>query len=203
MDDLDLWLHAPTLSGFEAACLIAGVDPGRPDAEKYKAIPALAALREGYARASYGENTERTLPSELFLRKLEELEGPDFVGWLDSKSAAFDIQRFSPEVIGRFLEQSGIPSKFSFDRHGRVAQRGAKAATKSAATRVENTLYKLVLGMAMDAYAYEPGDAKSDASKRISDSISEFDIDVSDDTIRKHLTIAKGTVSYTAKRRRS
>lgn len=54
-------------------------------------------------------------------------------------------------------------------------------------TRERDTLLKLLIGMAIDGYDYEPSAAKSPVPKQLQDVLAALRIDVSDDTIRKYL----------------
>ena len=67
---------------------------------------------------------------------------------------------------------------------------------KTKVTEIErNTMLKLIIGMAMDAYGYNPANAKNNATGNNKNSISAKlalkNISVSDDTIRKYLDKAK------------
>jgi hypothetical protein len=71
-----------------------------------------------------------------------------------------------------------------------------KETTKNDMTETErNTMLKLIIGMAIDAYGYEPDKPKNSASGNNKNSISAKlqtrGISISDDTIRKYLTEAK------------
>ena len=59
--------------------------------------------------------------------------------------------------------------------------------------RERNTLLNLILGMAIDAYAYDPKAQKSPTPKEIADALSEREgLKISDDTVRKYLNEASG-----------
>ena len=61
-------------------------------------------------------------------------------------------------------------------------------------TRERDTLLKLVIGMAIKGYKYEPFASKSTVTKEIADDLAALDISVSDDTIRKYLKQATNSV---------
>lgn len=54
-------------------------------------------------------------------------------------------------------------------------------------TRERDTLLKLLIGMAVKGYSYDAGASKSKVPKEISDDLSDLNIGVSDDTVRKYL----------------
>jgi hypothetical protein len=58
---------------------------------------------------------------------------------------------------------------------------------KSLATRERETALKLIIGMAVKGYSYDPKASKSSIAKDISDDLISLGISVSDDTIRKWL----------------
>ena len=58
---------------------------------------------------------------------------------------------------------------------------------KPLTTRERDTLLKIIIGMAVTGYKYDPIAAKSPTPAEVSDDLSKLGIDVSDETIRKHL----------------
>lgn len=60
-------------------------------------------------------------------------------------------------------------------------------APKPLTTRETDTLLKMVIGMAIDAYRYDPKAGKSTVPREIADALTELGIEVSDDTVRKWL----------------
>lgn len=58
---------------------------------------------------------------------------------------------------------------------------------KSLGTRERETLLKLIAGMAVDGYGYDPKASKSPVPKEIESSLSQLGISITDDTIRKWL----------------
>lgn len=61
-------------------------------------------------------------------------------------------------------------------------------------TRERNTLLKLVIGMAIQGYCYDPRAARNEAPAEIAADLHKLAIDVTDDTIRKWLREAAETV---------
>lgn len=66
---------------------------------------------------------------------------------------------------------------------------------QSAATRERNTLLKLVLGLAMDCYGYQPNAPRSSTAREIASALEVQGIPVSEDTIRKYLVEAAEVAS--------
>ena len=61
-------------------------------------------------------------------------------------------------------------------------------------TTERNTLLKLVFGMAIKGYSYDPAAAKSAKPKEIVDDLAELGITITDDTVRKYLKQAADAV---------
>ena len=74
------------------------------------------------------------------------------------------------------------------------ARSPARTAGSSGAVKLNNTHQKMLLGIAMASYGYEPEGPRSDVPARLSADLAELGIEVSDDTIRKHLREATETV---------
>lgn len=69
-----------------------------------------------------------------------------------------------------------------------------QATDKPLTTTERNTLLKLVIGMAMKGYSYDPAASKSTAVKEIADDLAKLGMPVTDDTVRKYLKGAVKTV---------
>lgn len=65
---------------------------------------------------------------------------------------------------------------------------------KILASRERDTLLKLLIGMAVAGYSYNPAASKSPVTKEIADDLASLGISVSDDTVRKYLKQAAETV---------
>ncbi|MEI8158537.1 MAG: hypothetical protein WCH60_16865 [Burkholderiales bacterium] len=61
------------------------------------------------------------------------------------------------------------------------------SAERVLTTTENNTLLKLVIGMAMKGYAYDPAASKSAVPKEIADDLATLGINITDDTVRKWL----------------
>lgn len=62
---------------------------------------------------------------------------------------------------------------------------------KALSTRERDTLYKIIIGLAMDGHGYRPGDKRSTVAREVSAKLSELGIAVSDDTVRKYIKEAE------------
>lgn len=61
-------------------------------------------------------------------------------------------------------------------------------------TSERDTLLKLIIGMAIKGYNHDPAASKSTAPREIADDLSELGMPITDDTVRKYLKLATGTV---------
>lgn len=66
----------------------------------------------------------------------------------------------------------------------------AKSSDGQLSTRERETLLKLIIGMAMKGYAYDPVSSRSATPREISDDLAAHGLAVSDDTVRKWLKVA-------------
>ncbi|MFN4266001.1 MAG: hypothetical protein ACK4F8_09690 [Aquabacterium sp.] len=64
---------------------------------------------------------------------------------------------------------------------------------KTLSTTERNTLLKLVIGMAVKCYVYDPKASKSTTPKEIADDLAGLGISITDDTVRKYLKEAAQT----------
>ena len=65
---------------------------------------------------------------------------------------------------------------------------------KPLATRERDTLLKLVIGMAITGYKYDPAASKSITPKEIADDLAALGMTITDDTVRKYLKQAADIV---------
>lgn len=59
---------------------------------------------------------------------------------------------------------------------------------KPLSTRERDTIYKMLIVMAMDGYGYDPAASKNPQTKEIADALAANGLSVTDDTVRKYLT---------------
>jgi len=65
------------------------------------------------------------------------------------------------------------------------------ATEKSLSTRERDTLLKIVIGMAINGYAFDPMAKRSDRVPEIASDLAKAGVPVTDDTIRKYLKEAE------------
>jgi hypothetical protein len=62
---------------------------------------------------------------------------------------------------------------------------------KTLSTRERDTLYKIIIGLAVDGYGYVPKEKRSAIARDVSAKLDELGISVSDDTVRKYIKEAE------------
>lgn len=70
----------------------------------------------------------------------------------------------------------------------------APTLEKPLGTREKDTLLKILIGMAMKGYGFDPAAARSQTPKEITDDMAKLGLIVTDDTVRKYLKQAADTV---------
>ena len=73
----------------------------------------------------------------------------------------------------------------------KISQKPQKPPSKTLSTRERESLLKLIIGMAIAGYSYNPSAKRNDAVADITNDLEKLGIELSDDTIRKYLNEAK------------
>jgi len=97
--------------------------------------------------------------------------------------------------IDKVMEE-GVVMAVELDRFEALKSEKGKfnRLEKPLATIEHNSLLKLVIGMAIKGYAHDPAASKSTSPKEIADDLAQLGLDITDDTVRKHLKKAAATV---------
>lgn len=99
----------------------------------------------------------------------------------DLEKAMERLERASrPSPFEKGIEQLKVSAK-------RVAEKERAQKPKPLLTREKETLLKIIIGMAIDAYGYDPRATRSPFPKELEGILGGLDISVSDDTIRDKL----------------
>lgn len=213
MLDLSHWDFSNNFSGYAAAALIQGVDPNYAKADHYEVMIAFERMKEHYQQAlneasSLGFGypfsngfSATALPSvelvDLQRTLLFEEEETSHAAWVKAKRQNhFQDQKFSREALVIWLRSTGLTSIYPFDPSLKAA--APKAAPlmteKPLRNRERDTLLKLVIGMAIKGYSYEPTASKNTAIQEIADDLADLGMSIDPDTVRNHLKNAVNTV---------
>jgi len=181
---MDLW----TLR--EGAAVLVGINPNltRDDAKLRSSLKKEAFVRyEGIY--------------ELACRSYVHLDhdGAEPAEWLDW---ARKINLPIPPQLETEVERlrSAVQSKASDDREARIKQleayvaklkaalvQGRSAVDQSPAVRERESMLKLIIGMAIEGYRYDPKAKRNESVRDIANDLEKCGVSLSDDTVRKYL----------------
>ena len=105
-----------------------------------------------------------------------------------------EVERFgfAADDIKTFLAKHDI--HISGEREPEAQPEATPIAEKTLGTTERNNLLKLVIGMAVKGYSYEPAAKKSPTPKEIADDLADLGISIDPDTVRKYLKESANTV---------
>lgn len=192
------WCKARYWTISEATALLIGRDPTRISEEKVKND------RKG---SKIGTDYLQSL--ELVERAFRQICNRHFVAPSDYVQWALNIGMPVPQDLLDAFDARGLQIKdWSEERAAlqhEIAQlreqvsrleqeagaRSADPSPKSLSVRERESLLKLVIGMAMDGYGFDPKASRSPTARELSDHLLRLELQLSDDTIRAYLNEAK------------
>jgi len=213
--DLNHYDLKQEFDAWEVACLIAGYEPANTPRADGAAIPGklqifLSLIEEAYESACYDlrmfgkgvthNENDGTLygfgVSSSSLPSVELWEAYDYISLHDGMPGGFQRDaytnrkansrnpKFRREDIEKWLTLRGWAGAQYFVNK-------EDATEKSLATRERESLLKLVIGMAMKGYRYDPSALKNTAVPEIVSDLQELALTITDDTVRKYLKEAR------------
>jgi len=124
-------------------------------------------------------------------------------GRINADPSVFDRQTFRREDIAVWLKHKGFDGARYFlsdsvradggddsAGHQGLQAKGQQLQDDKPGTRVRETLYKIIIGMAIRGYRYDPSTKRGTAVPEIVNDLEALGVAVSDDTVRKHLKAA-------------
>lgn len=120
------------------------------------------------------------------MRDADKDDSVTFALWYELKSP-MTLEAVARDAV--FLLKEVIDYE---DKHGQ--EKSLQAESKEPTTRERNTLLKLVIGMAIKGYAFDPNASKSAATSEIANDLAEVGVSVTDETILKYLREATRVV---------
>jgi hypothetical protein len=174
--DFETWGRMPFWTSEEAAELSEGLEPGSTGHLREGNLILVRIIRRQ-------KHIERAIAVGQLPGKPGRISPRDFVKWAYEQS--IELPRALRSVVHRSQEE---PTG-SMEAATVIEQCGNEGDDASLPTRARNTLFRMILGMAIEKYRYRPND-RSGAAKRISDDLHSRDLPVSDDTVRKWLEAA-------------
>lgn len=211
MTDLSKWNFATDFTGIESASLIAGIDPAQYEQDPEAITPVLRRIERGYDFACQhyksihvdGTNAdpEAKLPDDALasikMREMAECaldhaKKVEFGNWLVTERSDFERQTFTREQLADWLKAIGLPSVYPLGRSERIVESNKLDNTLS--NKELSTLLKLLIGMAIRGYSYDPNASRSTVPKEIADDLAVLGMSITDDTVRRYLKQAAGSV---------
>jgi len=108
--------------------------------------------------------------------------------------ADFLSRRKAKPYHDRFYPAGGLPDDCALVVRTRaltdfiaLANEDEMQASRPQSTRERDSLLKLILGMALGGYGFDPNASKSPTPKEIADDLATHGISITDDTVRKYL----------------
>jgi hypothetical protein len=137
----------------------------------------------------YDTQVQRTNEANAEIQALNEkslANGKDHIAFLDRMRVGYD-ELLSKHVttnssLGRELADATLKIQAL-----QAEQRASNVKTTGTHPRVKDTLLKMIIGMAVDCYGYDPKQARSPFPRELSDILMTRGLNVSDDTIRSYL----------------
>jgi hypothetical protein len=172
-------LYEPVLPGFFIAWAKRMDEPVVPELEA-----AVAARGQIVDWKSLYEEAAKSIDRMMELRDAAQRRYGDAISLLDqSKAESLEVLRLKDEEISRLHTQlEGFKSKI-----GAIENAGGSSHQREVRTRERDSLLKLIIGMAVAGYKYDPKAGRSDKITEIANDLAELGISLDVDTVRKWL----------------
>lgn len=201
--DFDYWSKAPYWSLDEALALSFSKDPSIVSWRKLENMTQISAFAKQYEktrnlaqRAELMKHlTDPVLPGMFidWARKLDVIFPDELEQLVLARSKyATDWKSRYEELEGHFNKQKQLLQDVTahLQQATEMLKKRPSATEKPLKTRERDTFYKLVIGMAVAGYKYDPKAKRQDAISDIAGDLERLGISLSDDTIRKWLSDA-------------
>jgi hypothetical protein len=224
MNDLSHWDIVLLFSDMEAAALAVGLDPSSALTHEQR-LRRDVVLRELNASSDLAVNIAGAIFSEIprlpqtdFTRHLDSaLSGQlisaqlkDAIDECLSNDAEFPLphlfyEQMGPLTYDRFslsawFSDRRFRSRYPFTPDHTSTAEPVSVLDTTVGDQERRSLYKLVIGMAMDGYAYKP-EGRSDATSVIAKGLQELGIGMDADTVRNWLKKAVAVLPPETQRR--
>lgn len=216
--DFSYWAKNPYWTIWEAVALLMGKNPKRVDwdfvkpylqispfAKEFERVAALAhraakadQLTDPVAPGAFiawAERYEFEVPSAL---KAEVAKFGHYLGdWktlydgaVQQRDAALDRAKNLQRMLEEAGQQTAKIAPQMAELLTKMQQLQQSPTSKPADPREIDTLRKMLITMAVRGYSYKPADARSSTIAEIVDDAERLGLDISRDTVRKHLKAA-------------
>ena len=177
-------------SNDEATCLALGVDPRCKEPAQRAFKLATGDKKRQLLRFIYDHARLKALLDRHFLQHDERNRTPRF--WIDWLS---QMKLPCPDVLVAAVAEYGGPA-IDWKQRAERAVADLEAANQRIGelekaivdgTLKRETMLRVIVGIALEQYHYEPTKGRNTAAKQISEDLALHGISVTDDTIRKFL----------------
>ncbi|AKI02645.1 hypothetical protein IMCC20628_03964 [Hoeflea sp. IMCC20628] len=192
------WCKARYWSMSEATALLIGRDPKHISGEKVRKTRIASKIG-----AHYLQSYQLVSRGFQHIWKTRIIAPSEYVHWALNIGMAIPQDLLDALAVRGFQidewtqEQAALKATIAELREQvqRLEQEAAEKSTdlspKSLSVRERESLLKLVIGMAMDGYGFDPKASRSPTARELSDHLLRLDLQLSDDTIRAYLQEAK------------
>jgi hypothetical protein len=167
-------------------CQIDPEHPFRDPSRTREAVAAGPQLAEGESLLGREVDAVTGKAASYIYVKRADLE--EYLRGEDRTPAETEVNNPLQNAMGREAKDE------SADLGSRVAELRTKLAqlekTPAAATKERKSLLKLVIGMAIEGYAYNPTAPRSEKTKKIAEHLRDLGIPLDQDTVHKWLDVA-------------
>lgn len=141
---------------------------------------------------SWAKSNGISYPQEL--ARAVEAAGGQIADWrLRTEELSKEIENLRSEI---FALKSASPPTQRDQETERLTPKTRAGRERALVPKEEQSLLKLVLGMAMDKYSYRPGQVKSTATKGIVDGLWKFLIQIDEQTVLDWLRVSADQVTH-------
>lgn len=170
--DFDFWSKAAYWTLDEAVALSLGKDPKKVKWDDIKSLIDRSPFIQGYGKRRDLANRAKTAG------QIKEPTPPSaFVEWSQENDLSFP-QQLAEKVKARMKKTDAtVPTPSA----------PAKPKANELKTREKDTLLKLVIGMAVAGYRYDPKATKNQAVTDITDDLAKLGLSLDADTVRRWL----------------
>jgi hypothetical protein len=197
----DTWARAPFWSADECAALALGKDPGQ--------ISGLA-MELLYGTARFGSRLKHIYEEILKAQANKELHDRirpvEFLAWAKEKKIHFPdqlevaVSDNEADVVALQRRNKKLRDEIQKLRYQQDRLRGAnppqpKEPPTELSLKERRSLHRLVVGMAVAGYRWDPKAARSPVPKEIAHDLKKHGLDLDQDTVLKYLREAAGEES--------
>ncbi|MBC7282957.1 hypothetical protein [Hoeflea sp.] len=189
----------------EAVCLSLGADPRSVEKAKRELENSLGAKQRQLAPFFRMHSQFSELVARYFNDRFASDRSPRFwIDWLREMKLPCPselveaVETYGGPVVDwkQRAEQAEAELETSLQRVADLEKAIVDTSlNQTGTTRQRETLLRVLIGIALEQYGYDPKKARNSAPKQISDDLALHGLSVSDDTIRKYLNEASELLS--------